>query len=91
MLLCTWEYRFETLLSNLLCTFPEVIKKNFFFIILATLGLPCCTWAFSSCAEWELFFVVVCGLLLQWLLRSAGSVVVAHGLGRSASCAIFPG
>ena len=28
------------------------------------LGLHCCTWAFSSCGEWGLLFVVVCVLLI---------------------------
>ena len=28
------------------------------------LGLHCCTWAFSSCGEQGLLFVVVCGLLI---------------------------
>ena len=39
----------------------------FFFLInlfLATLGLPCCMWAFSSCGERGLLFVVVHGLLI---------------------------
>ena len=59
----------------------------FIYIFLAVLGLRCCAWAFSSCGEWGLLFVVVCGFSLRWLLllrsmgsRHAGSVVVAHGL-----------
>ena len=35
------------------------LKKLF----LAVLGLPCYTWAFSSCGEQGLLFVVVPGLL----------------------------
>ena len=49
---------------------PRSNKKNFFIIILATLGLPCCTWAFYSCGEWELFSVVVYGLLTAVVVGS---------------------
>ena len=37
----------------------------FFFLrlILAVVGLCCCAQVFSSCREWGLFSVVVCGLL----------------------------
>ena len=45
-----------------------------FFSFLAVLGLRCCAWAFSSCGERGLLFVVVCGLLL-----SVVSLVVEHG------------
>ena len=34
----------------------------FIFLFLAALGLHCCMWAFSSCGERGLLFVVVCGL-----------------------------
>ena len=37
--------------------------KYSFFFFLAALGLYCCAWAFSSCGELELLFVVVCGPL----------------------------
>ena len=66
-----------------------------FIYFLAALGLRCSMQAFSSCGEWGLLFVAVCGLLIavaslvaehrlqahgpQQLWR-AGSVVVAHGL-----------
>ena len=43
--------------------------------LLAALGLRCCTWAFSSCGEWGLFFVVVCRLLI-----AVASLVAEHGL-----------
>ena len=33
------------------------------YLLLAVLGLCCCTWAFSSCKEQALLFVVVCRLL----------------------------
>ena len=36
----------------------------FGFFFLAELDLLCCTWAFSSCGEWGLLFVAVCGLLI---------------------------
>ena len=47
---------------------------NFFFFV-AALGLCCCTWAFSSCGEWGLLFVAVCGLLI-----AVASLVAEHGL-----------
>ena len=45
------------------------------FLILAVLGLCCYTWAFSSCGEQGLLFVVVHGLLI-----TVASLVVEHGL-----------
>ena len=36
----------------------------FIYLFLAALGLHCCVWVFSSCGEWGLLFVVVCGLLI---------------------------
>ena len=64
--------------SSTLC-----LNKYTFF--LAALGLRCCAWTFSSCNEQGLFFIVVCGLSLRWLLllqsmgsRRTGSVAVAH-------------
>ena len=79
-----------------------VIQKNFFFnkfiyLFLVALGLCCCAWAFSSCGEWGLVFILVRRLLtvvaslvaehgLQvrrpQLLRCVGSVAVVHGLQR---------
>ena len=35
----------------------------FFFFFLAALVLRCCVWAFSSCGERGLLFVMVLGLL----------------------------
>ena len=54
--------------------------KLFFFLIfiylsLAALGLRCCARAFSSCSEWGLLFVAVCGLLI-----AVASLVAEHGL-----------
>ena len=41
---------------------------------MAVLDLHCCAQAFSSCGEWELLFVAVCGLLRRLLLlQSMGS------------------
>ena len=51
---------------------------GFFFLMylfLAALGLHCCPWAFSSCGERGLLFVVVCGLLI-----AVASLVAEHGL-----------
>ena len=52
--------------------------KKFIYLInlfLAVLGLCCCAWAFSSCGEQGLLFVVVRGLLV-----AVASLVVEHGL-----------
>ena len=52
------------------------VKINkFIYLFLAPLGLRCCTWAFSSCGEWGLLFIAVCGLLIV-----VASLVVEHGL-----------
>ena len=45
------------------------------FLFLAVLGLCCCVWAFSSCSEQGLLFVVVRGLLI-----AVASLVVEHEL-----------
>ena len=42
---------------------------------MVALGLCFCAWAFSSCDEWGLLFVVVCQLLI-----AVASLVVAHRL-----------
>ena len=51
---------------------------------------------FSSCSEWGLLFVEVCGLLIAVAslvadhgLQNRGSRVVAHGLISSVTCGIF--
>ena len=46
-----------------------------FIYLLAVLGLRCCVWAFSSCGEQGLLFVVVHGLLI-----AVASLVVEHRL-----------
>ena len=53
-----------------------IIYKNIIYIqFLATLGLRCCAWAFSTCGERGLLFVAVHGLLI-----AVASVVSEHGL-----------
>ena len=47
----------------------------FIYLFLAALGLRCCARAFSSCGEWGLLFIVVCGLLIV-----VASLVAEHGL-----------
>ena len=42
---------------------------------MAALGLCCCAGAFSSCGEWGLLLVVVCGLLI-----AVASLVAEHRL-----------
>ena len=51
------------------CTFLLV------YLVLAALGLHCCTQAFSSCGTWGPFLAAVCRLLTAGapLLRSTGS------------------
>ena len=61
-------------------TTTRMIEIHFFFfykciLFLAELGLCCCVRAFSSCGEWGLLFVAVCGLLI-----AVASLVAEHGL-----------
>ena len=51
------------------------IPLIFFFFFSAVLGLCCCAWAFSSCGERGLLFVVV-----RRLLTVVASLVAEHGL-----------
>ena len=63
--------------------------KNFLFIF-GSLGLCCCVWAFSSCGEQGLLFVVV-GFSVRWplLLQSTwASVVMAHSLSCPKACGL---
>ena len=46
-----------------------------FYLFLAALGLCRCAWAFSSCSEQGLLFVVVHRLLI-----AVASLVAEHGL-----------
>ena len=61
--LCIYRFFFFSFLSFFLSLF------------LVALGLCCCTWAFSSCGERGLLFVVVRGLLI-----AVASLVAEHGL-----------
>ena len=63
------------------------------YLFLAVLGFHCYTWAFSSCGEQGLLFVVVHGLLIvvashcgAQALGTRASVVVARGL---SSCGMW--
>ena len=47
----------------------------FIYLFLAALGLRCCVRAFSSCSEWGLLFIAVCGLLI-----AVASLVAEDGL-----------
>ena len=49
--------------------------NKFIYLSLSALGLRCCTWAFSSCGERGLLFVVVRRLFIE-----VASLVVEHGL-----------
>ena len=51
------------------------IFLKFIYLFLPVLGLCCCVRAFSSCGEWGLLFVVVCGLLI-----AVASLVAEHRL-----------
>ena len=52
-----------------------LLFNKFIYLFLAALGLRCCARAFSSCGEWGLLFVAVCGLLI-----AVASLVAEHGL-----------
>ena len=49
-------------------------RVYFIYLFLAALGLPCCTWAFSSCGERGLLFFEVRGLL-----TAVAFLVAEHG------------
>ena len=72
------------------CNQINIIKKNYFlsfiYVFLASLGLCCCSLAFSSCSERRLLFIVVDRLLIAeashcraWALERIGLIVVVHG------------
>ena len=75
---------------KIMAIIPCAIQYILFFLnlFLAVLGLHCCARAFSSCSEWRLLFVAVCGLLIAvaslccraLALGVQASVVVACGL-----------
>ena len=51
------------------------LVQTLHFIVLAALGLRCCTRAFFSCSKWELLFIVMHGLLIE-----VASLVAKHRL-----------
>ena len=64
---------------------------------MAVLGLRFCARAFSSCSKRGPLFIAMRGpltiaasLVAKHRLRSAGSVIVAHGPSCSAACGILP-
>ena len=73
-----WDLWRDCLLTSLI-HFSVFLKKLFvylcIYLFLAALALHCCAWAFSSCGERGLLFVVVCGLLIV-----VTSFVAEHGL-----------
>ena len=66
------EYQFS---GKLFSVFGLFYNFLFIYLFLAALGLHCCTWAFSSCSERGLHFIVVCGLLV-----AVAALVAEHGL-----------
>ena len=52
----------------------------FIYLFLTALGLHCCTWAFSSCSERGLPFLVVRGLLIEVASLVSELRLYAHGL-----------
>ena len=54
---------------------PFLKKFVFTYLFVTTLGLCCCTRAFSSCGEQGLLFVAVCRFL-----TAVASLVAEHGL-----------
>ena len=57
-----------------------VLIYLFIYLYLAALGLCCCAWAFSSCSEWGLLFIVVRGLLIVVVSLVVEHRLWAHGL-----------
>ena len=76
-------------------------KENIFLIkniLLAVQGFHYCLGAFSSCGEWGLLFVTVCGLFIVVASRCGAqplgmwaSVSAPRGLSDSMACGIFLG
>ena len=66
----------------------SLYRHDFFFFFFAALGLCCCMRVFSSCSEWGLLFLMICGLLTvvaslvteHRLYDVKASAVVVHGL-----------
>ena len=64
--------RYILFFFNLLFTYKFIY---FIYLFLAALGLRCCAWAFSSCGEQGLLFVVA-----RRLLVAVASLVAEHRL-----------
>ena len=67
------------------------------YLLLTALSLCCCAWAFCSCGEPGLLFVVVQGVSHRGgfssgaqALGTQAPVVVACGFSCSETCGIFP-
>ena len=88
---CLSLYQYKTGFINI-----AFFKNKLIDWFLAALGLRCCAWAFSSCSEQGLLFVVVHGLLLvvaslccgTRALGTRASVVVACRLSSCGSQAL---
>ena len=63
-------------------------KIIYLFLFLAALGLRCCAWAFFSCGEWGLLFVVVHRLLIEVASLAAEHRLQACGLSSCGSQAL---
>ena len=49
--------------ANLEVAIFSLFVKLFACLFLASLGLCCCMWTFSSCSEWRLLCIAVYGFL----------------------------
>ena len=93
-------------LEIIICFFFNKFIYLFIYLFLAVLGLCSCAWAFSSCSERGLLFIVVRGLLILVASLAAehrlqvhrlqqlwhvGSVVVAHRLQSTGSVVVAHG
>ena len=70
--------------KNFFKFFKKIFKLKIKNKFLAVVGLCCCTWAFSSCGEQGLLFVVVSGLLIAVV----SLVAEARALGVQASVVV---
>ena len=77
ILTCSCMHSYKSI-SFSLCShflFFKIFIYLFIYLFLAALGFHCCSQAFSSCSEWGLLFVAVCGLPIV-----VASLVAEHGL-----------
>ena len=70
----SWRLLFSICYTQAHLFFFYTFIYLFIYLFLAALGLHCCVWAFSSCSERGLLFVVVHGLLI-----AVASLAVEHG------------